>query len=413
MAIVKSMWMTGTKKKLGGTVLYKAMGQTRQRELATEISNPRTESQMTQRVKWANLVNFYRANSSWMKYAFETKKTNQSEYNKFMSVNVSGSQIYLTKQQAANGSCVLAPYVITQGSLPSIETSSSPDYVTTNIYTGLTSGILDSMTVKDFSAALVENNPAMRYGDQLSLIVMSQQTNGDTGFPFIIVRKYEVILSADNTALMTEYFPSGKVSYNTSATNSPLRFSTNEDPGGVAFILSRTVSGKTFVSSQRLVLYNMDFFSQYYSSQAQINAAIASYGQSEDAFLASTYAAENNQAPVPVSVLGLTIGTNRYYIGSRVSPFGAQGGKSISVTLSTAPDDGDVTLALEFVKGGEFVREDILESELVMNEVVATIPSTLNTYADWTLSKVIVGSGGLFFEGSFLVINSDTIGGLE
>ena len=103
MAIVQTMWMTGTKKKLGGTVLYQAMGQTRQRELAAEISNPRTTQQMTQRVKWSNLVNLYRANRSWMKYAFETKKTNQSEYNKFMSLNVAASAIYLPKNVAAAG----------------------------------------------------------------------------------------------------------------------------------------------------------------------------------------------------------------------------------------------------------------------------------------------------------------------
>ena len=69
MAIVTSMWLKGTKQKLGGSVLYQAMGQTRQRELAANVANPRTNSQMQQRTRWANLVNFYRVNAGWMKFA--------------------------------------------------------------------------------------------------------------------------------------------------------------------------------------------------------------------------------------------------------------------------------------------------------------------------------------------------------
>ena len=103
MAIVKTGDMYGQVGRLGQNVYYTAYSETRSRKLAASVTNPRTQAQMLQRVRWANLVNFYRVNKEWMKYAFETKKKNQSEYNKFMSLNVASSPIYLTKQEAGGG----------------------------------------------------------------------------------------------------------------------------------------------------------------------------------------------------------------------------------------------------------------------------------------------------------------------
>ena len=183
MAIVTSMWLKGAKKRLGGSVLYQAMGQTRQRELASEVTNPRTESQMGQRVKWANLVNLYRANRNWMKYAYETRKSNQSEYNKFMSLNVASSRIYLPKDIANAGGCVVDAYLMTQGSLPSIEFVPAANNVyASNILVGM-NAITSNTTIASFSHTVLANNPAIREGDQLSFVRMTQMTNASTGVP--------------------------------------------------------------------------------------------------------------------------------------------------------------------------------------------------------------------------------------
>lgn len=303
MAIINSMWLKGSKKRLGGTVIYQAMGQTRQRELAAEVSNPRTESQMNQRVKWANLVNFYRANRSWMKYAYETRKASQSEYNKFMSLNVPNSRIYLTKQIANAGGCVVDNYIMTQGSLPSIEfVPTSNGYVHSNIVLG-TATLSSSTTVSEFSTAILENNPAIHQGDQLSFVRMTQMTNASTGVPYVVVREYEVIIDTNNLALLGDYWPldyitqwGGDVQYLAVGT-------ATGKSGGFLMILSRTISGKTYVSSQRIYPVAMDAFIQAYSSQAALQGAIVSYGVTEDAFLSSTYAAEDNQAPTMLAML--------------------------------------------------------------------------------------------------------------
>ena len=298
------MWLKGAKKRLGGTVIYQAMGQTRQRELAAEVSNPRTESQMGQRVKWANLVNLYRANRSWMKYAFETKKSNQSEYNKFMSLNVANSRIYLTKQVANAGGCVLDSYIITQGSLPSIEfVKTTNDYFRSNIQIE-PSANFETISVKDFSDMVVELNPAIRYGDQLSFIRMTQMTNASTGVPYVVVREYEVIIDTNNLLPFSNYLPTEYIT-SWGAQESYLAIQTAAGRnGGFSMILSRTISGKTYVSSQRVIPVNMDSYINAFSSSAALQAAIDSYGVSEDAFLSSTYASQDNQASTMMALLG-------------------------------------------------------------------------------------------------------------
>lgn len=317
MAIVTSMWLKGSKKRLGGTVIYQAMGQTRQRELAVEVSNPRTDAQMTQRVKWSNLVNFYRANRSWMKYAFETKKPNQTEYNKLMSLNVATSPIYLPKQIAAQGGCVVAPYLITQGSLPSIE------WLPTGIGVYQSNIILDETfdttdpTVADFSRTLLDNNPAIRQGDQLSLIRNTQMSNSDTGAPYIICREYEVIVDPTNQRRLYDYIPEELIGSDEAAGGAHLFFNPNGNSGGFAMILSRTISGRTYVSSQRLVIVGNEALISLYSGDQALMTAIASYGSSQDAFLSSVSASTNVQAVVPLSVLSASYEEGR--------PVGASG----------------------------------------------------------------------------------------
>lgn len=304
MAIVSSMWLKGAKKRLGGTIIYQAMGQTRQRELAAEVSNPRTESQMGQRVKWANLVNLYRANRSWMKYAFETKKSNQSEYNKFMSLNVANSRIYLSKPVANAGGCVVDTYIVTQGSLPSIEfVKTTNDYYRSNIQIEPSTNF-QTLSVKEFSDTVVELNPAIRYGDQLSFIRMTQMTNASTGVPYVVVREYEVIIDTNNLLPLSNYLP---IEYITTwgEKESYLAVQTAAGRnGGFAMILSRTISGKTYVSSQKVIPVNMDSYIEAFSSSAALRTAIDSYGVSEDAFLSSTYASQDNQASTMLALLG-------------------------------------------------------------------------------------------------------------
>lgn len=307
MAIVKSMWMQGTSKKLGGSVLYQAMGQTRQRELAANVTNPRTTSQMTQRVKWANLVNFYRVNASWMRYAFETKSTNQSEYNKFMSLNVTSSKIYLTKQAAAAGAAVVDNYIMTQGSLPSISYNRQGNSILTNIYLADVSGLDENSTVAELSEQILASNPGIHEGDQLSIVRFTQMANEVTGYPYVIVRKYELIVSSTNVDLWTNYWPYELVGWGDNGQGNVIIVQPTGNAGGLLMVLSRTIGGKTYVSTQSILPVDNQATISAWSSESALLAAINSYGESQEAFLTSNTANYAENEPVSLVPLSVTI----------------------------------------------------------------------------------------------------------
>lgn len=413
MAIVNSMWMVGTKKKLGGTVLYRAMGQTRQRELASEISNPRTESQMTQRVKWSNLVNFYRANRDWMRYAFETKRENQSEYNKLMSLNVTGSPIYLTKQQAAAGACVVAPYIVTQGSLPSIELTGSDAVFQSNIYTNDAAGDIIAGSVANFSRALLQYNPGIREGDQLSVIKISQQTNALTGVPYIIVRKYECIISTTAEGAVSSYLPVELMRTSATADGNPIIFDCTDHVGAIAVILSRTISGRTYVSTQRLLLCNVDELYRLYSSAEQLAAAIASYGENAEAFLSSTSASGAPIAGVPASITGIVMNGVQLPIGRRYVMPGGLMNYRVVVQLNQPIEASEGSVFVDYYANGGIQREVALGGVIAGNTVTAQFSADAEDIAGLALVSVGVSYDGGQVETGFLVTNEDTQGGLE
>ena len=405
------MWLKGAKKRLGGSVLYQAMGQTRQRELASEVTNPRTESQMGQRVKWANLVNLYRANRSWMKYAYETKKSNQSEYNKFMSLNVADSRIYLTKPLANAGGCVVDTYIITQGSLPSIEfVPTSNGYYRSNIEIDSRAN-LHTMSVKAFSDMVVGLNPGIRYGDQLSFIRMTQMTNASTGIPYVVVREYEVIINTNNLSSLSDYLP---LDYITTWGGEEAFLAVGTATGrsgGFAMILSRTISGKTYVSSQRVIPVAMDAYIEAFSSSAALQAAINSYGVSEDAFLSSTYASQDNQASTMLALLSAETYSDHavFTAGSHFVIEGTAPFNPIVLhfngTLSEAPSQivvsttkGDFTLT-NIAKAGNTASGDFAEAARPEEGAVVYYISAIVDSSEYRIG--------------FLVRNEDTIEGIE
>lgn len=318
MAIVNNFWLKGQKKKLGGAVIYQAGGETRSRALAETVSNPRTRSQMKQRVRWSNLVNFYKVNAEWMKYAYETKKSNQSEYNKLMSLNVASSPIYLTKQQAAAGACVVANYIMTQGSLPSITYTEANNYIATNLYISGDTQFDEDSTLGEVAADLLASNPALRQGDQISFLRFTQLVNEVTGYPYVVLRKYEVLLDPTSNDKFYNYMPFGIFSFDSTAETPAVVITKTGNSGGCLLVLSRTISGKTYVSTQSILPVDNEAILAAYSSNQQLEAAIDSYGSSEDAFLTTDRAgyAENEiiqLVPLSISVDGVIYTPNEYY----------------------------------------------------------------------------------------------------
>lgn len=409
MAIIENFWLDGAKKRLAGAVIYNAMGQTRSRRLAKSVTNPRTEAQMNQRVKWANLVNLYRVNSNWMKYAYETKKTTQSEYNKWMSLNVTNSRIYLTKQLAAAGACVVDAYTITQGSLPSIEnTMKETGVYLTNIYLSNISDLSET-TVSSFTQTILQNNPGIREGDQISLIRLSQQTNGDNGVPYVIQRRYEVVLSSTNSRMVTDYLPSEIVDVVGNGNGQVLGLTLGSRVGGFAWILSRTIAGKTYVSTQSIIPVNNGALISLYSSDAAYRAAIESYGSAEDAFLSSASANTSSDAAIPAAIVSVEIKDVPYTVGSRVEGLTLANDNTMMVFLNqpVANSQGDITLNTN--KG--IIKASI--EEIVGSSIEGLIYGITGTITDVVVYDITLNTTFGDLRAQFAIRNSDSQGGLE
>ena len=84
---------------VGDLTFKQVKGQTIISEKVTQVSNPRTEPMMRQRMKWTNIGAMFSGIRSLLDNGFDTKEGLQSDYNKFMQINLSKSPVYLTKQQ--------------------------------------------------------------------------------------------------------------------------------------------------------------------------------------------------------------------------------------------------------------------------------------------------------------------------
>lgn len=274
MAIVRNMWMRNTRQQVAGAVLYNLKGQTIQREKAAQVANPRTNAQMDQRVKLANLVNFYRANKAWMaKGAFETKKQTWSDYNAFVSTNLAGNKVYLNKEEASKGCAVVAPYIVTKGTLP------SP--VVVNSSTAVVIAVSASATPTNWgqmSTAIIATYPGLQNGDQLSIVNLAQGEN--EGSPFVSVNPIEVILDTTSDATIASKLPGW------TASESGLQISPANLADGIVVCMSRTVAGAIKVSNSSVIMLNETTYNEY-TSDSKLNEAIQSYGGSSANFLDS------------------------------------------------------------------------------------------------------------------------------
>lgn len=413
MAIVNNFYLRNQKKKLAGAVYYQAMGQTRSRELRTEISNPRTQAQMEQRTKWANLVNFYRVNAPWMKYAYETKKRNQSEYNKFMSLNVPNARIYIPKSFASQGACIVDAYQMTQGSLPAIEFTKSGSFWVSNIILPSDFNFTEISTVGEVSAAILQMNPAIREGDQISFVRLTQQVNSNSGVPFVVVRKYEVLINSNDFRPFYDFMPVDYVTATDGTGTFSLAVQDSGNAGGFLLILSRTISGKTYVSPQSIIVANNNALISQYSSAAAQQAAIDSYGESEDAFLTSTTAGENEQAAVTPSIVGVSVDGVARNVGESFYPAGDLGGAAVRIQFSQIPEGQLNAFYMELTKNGQTQTIAMTDRAITGGVVTGNVPDAFDAYQNWAVSDIRVQVGEAVYRAPFLVPNEATIGGLE
>lgn len=366
MAVVKNFWLKDNTQKLGGAVIYQVNGQTLMRQLAPAVSNPRTDAQMSTRVRLANLVAFYRASAGWMRGAFESKAANQSDYNAFVSANAAANAVWLTKSQVEAGTCIVAPYTISRGSMGEIKQTATANMITSNLYVGELT-ISATTTIGELSTALIANNNGLQNGDQLSVIQYIQNT-GSAGAYTTTCRAREMLLNTSSVELVSRFLPVEILGVSAGETPS-LSILTSSFVGGAAFILSRTQGGRILVTTSYVTLTYGNSVYTAMTSTTQKETAIRSYGTNTVVFLDSNVVADANAGvPTAASIASVVIGGRTYAAGSYL-PESLPASSQVVINL-TAPVELSQAATLTITRDGNQSALTSLTSSETSGEVM-------------------------------------------
>lgn len=283
MAIVRNAANTLRRGKIGETTYYTSVG----RQIARQALNNsnygesarRSLAQQTRRVKWANLVNFYKLCSNWMPKAFESKKPGQTDYNKFMQLNVNTQRVALTRDQAVNGGCVVDAFAITQGTIKSCNLRVNVSSAVSDLFVPSSFVFATGVTVGNLATALISVNNHVKAGMQLSVLEIT--TTGTTSeVPRTNVNFYEVVLDPTSNETLATYIPEGILM---KADNLSLVMDgVNHGIAGALVLSEKTDSGLK-VSSETLCGYFSEAIQ--FSAAEQVTAAINSYGVDKEVIL--------------------------------------------------------------------------------------------------------------------------------
>lgn len=265
-----------------------------------------TEKQRIHRSRLANIVNFFRGIKAIESRAWEGKDRYVSDFNRFTSLNLASSPIFLTKQEAALGACIIAPYGVSRGSLAPCGGHYDDTAFVTDIVLASSFSPAEA-TVADLAKQIVDNNPGWAYNDKLSCCFMRQinRTLSGATIPQVEVIYFELTLDAESTTRLDELINWDSIQPDNGG---HLQFL---DGGDAAFAIhSREVAGALFTSEQDVVMrFPANAVYTKYSSEAQMQAAMDSYGYKEDVLL-NPYSEVDAQTVVPAYVSSVNMGEN-------------------------------------------------------------------------------------------------------
>ena len=269
-----SMKMNG---KVGAYSFYTSTGGRQVARIANNSSNygetaKRTVAMQTRRSRWGNLVSFYSANKDLMARAYERKGSNLSDYNRFMQLNIPLATVSLVKDDFMRGMAILQEYVIADGSLPEINVAEQgEDGCVFNLLTSLDGEFADN-TIGQISVDLLDNNPQLQEGDQLTFV---SYTNAGTTPSTIRIYRHLCEVTIDPKSAVS--FGTLKYANIVAGNGSKVVLAGQGNVFGQAIIHSRSVGGNLLVSRAKITLNN-DTLVRQFSEPEAVKKAIASYG---------------------------------------------------------------------------------------------------------------------------------------
>lgn len=269
--------------RVGAYSMYVRAGEqiVRQRQNASNYGETasRTYAQQLRRVMWSNLVNQFRAIAYWQPRAYENIRAGQTDYNKFMSLNVNAATLPLTKQMASDGATIITPVIVSQGSLPSPVTLIKEDSFVIDLV-GNDTAASAMTTVGEFSAIVIQYNPNFLAGDALCFVGARNWVDlSDT--PRASCDYVEVVLNPNDSTLLTDLAAGFSLGWDSEAQQFTFYWSHSTDQpivAGTCVHTRRNVSSLA-VSTEKLVMVSEDII-EMYSGEEWLQECIDSYGVS-------------------------------------------------------------------------------------------------------------------------------------
>lgn len=248
-----------------------------------------TKAQRVQRCKMANLINMFNAFKPLFKRAFESKPKHASDFNMFVKLNLSMSNVLMAKPYVVSGHFVPAflgdnkpSYYVTRGSLQPIEVSLAENGLTVANVTMPVGATAQNLTVGQLSTALMQAYPLLRIGDQITIMgglasgIGGSSTSDDVNTNLLV----EFDINPEAVETVASVVNSGSIQIG--ITENALII------GGVNYgclIASRTSGGTLQVSTARIVCAASVESDNAVFTEADQEAALASYGYQDNVML--------------------------------------------------------------------------------------------------------------------------------
>lgn len=166
-----NMLLGYSRGSVGDVTFYRSGGSQRQRARNRQPNNPRTARQMAQRSVFANAVKFFKQlNSGFFRFAYEDKKTNESDYNAFMRHNVENSGYIGAKASKIADFPALGLWQLSAGSLREITAPFPQPTEGAAMYFDLGVTLGNASTVGELTTQLITND-IWRVGDILTFVI--------------------------------------------------------------------------------------------------------------------------------------------------------------------------------------------------------------------------------------------------
>lgn len=279
---------------VGGETYSIVKGQCIVRSKPVSVANPRTYAQMEQRSIFVDAVRFFQhANQNLFKFAFEDKRSTESDYNAFMRANAKSGVNISPSMSGDYRFPAIGNWLLTSGSLQGIENDFDEGVFSIQFQTAATAAI---STVGQLSTKLLADYPNLKEGDIVTAVFIESmamefseedlrvQYAGDAA-PSWTIAQFR-INSTSAAALATVGLQTAASGANTIA------FVKELDEGlvgGCALIVSREVPGGVKVSTSN-ILNNAaaaTFIAAFNRNKARI---IAEWGLSDPAILQGSIA---------------------------------------------------------------------------------------------------------------------------